>query len=71
MISNVENFATIGRSYEIYTRLREISNGKGPEILKTTYDRESKAKTWCIGVSWDYDLDAFLQITEVSCGERE
>ncbi|CAO3681164.1 unnamed protein product [Umbelopsis ramanniana] len=54
----------IGRSYEIYTRLREISNGKGPEILKTTYDRESKAKTWCIGVSWDYELDDLLQITE-------
>ncbi|KAI9287445.1 VRR-NUC domain-containing protein [Umbelopsis sp. AD052] len=54
----------IGRSYEIYTRLREISNGKGLEILKTVYDRESKAKTWCIGVTWDYELDDLLQITE-------
>lgn len=59
------NITSIGRSCEIYSRLRDISNGKAPEILKEVDARERDMKTWCVGVKWDYTLEQLLQLSEV------
>ncbi|GAB5587815.1 hypothetical protein Unana1_02715 [Umbelopsis nana] len=54
----------VGRSCEIYSRLRDISNGKAPDIIKEVDVRERESKTWCVGVKWDYTLEEILQISE-------
>lgn len=55
----------LGRSFEIYARLRDISNGKAVEILKQVDDRERSSSTSCIGVSWVYTFEQLSQICEV------
>ena len=37
----------------IDARLDEIAAGHAPEIGLATWDRESAAKTWCVGLRWD------------------
>ncbi|KAG2183177.1 hypothetical protein INT43_006172 [Umbelopsis isabellina] len=54
----------VGRSFEIYARLRDISNGKAVEILKQVDERERSSSTSCIGVSWSYTFEQLSQICE-------
>ena len=37
----------------IEARLREIRDGKGPQILQQRDEQYREKETWCIGLSWD------------------
>ena len=37
----------------IEARLREIRDGKGPQILQQHDEQYREKETWCIGLSWD------------------
>ena len=53
------------RRSEINTRLAELENGHGPDILRRTYEREKGRETWCVGLSWAYAVEDILEIVEV------
>ncbi|RUS18970.1 hypothetical protein BC937DRAFT_88121 [Endogone sp. FLAS-F59071] len=52
------------RCYEINRRLCDISNGEFGEILKTVDERERERRTWCVGVSWDYEKQDLSEVAE-------
>jgi fanconi-associated nuclease 1 len=54
------------RRREINTRLAELENGLGHDILKRTYERERKRETWCVGLNWTYTLQDLLEIIKVA-----
>jgi Fanconi-associated nuclease 1 len=53
------------RKDSIDARLKEISNGMGPQLVEKIYAKHSEAKTLCSGLSWDkYSLEQLLEITK-------
>jgi hypothetical protein len=64
------SIGSLGRSFEIYARLRDISNGKAVEFLQYVDERERSSSTSCIGVRWSYTFEELSQICEVSYGKR-
>lgn len=51
----------------IKQRLREIEQGKAPEILAQTDDKYRKNNTMCVGVRWDdYSKEDLVEIVTVS-----
>ena len=53
------------RRSEINSRLVEIENGQGPDILRRNYEREKGRETWCVGLSWVYAVEDLIEIIEV------
>lgn len=54
------------RQQQIETRLAEINDGHGTEILKHHDDQHRPKSTWCIGVRWDlFSQTDLMEIIEV------
>lgn len=53
------------RRSEMNTRLAELENGHGSDILKRTHEREKSRETWCVGLSWTYAVEDLVEIVEV------
>ena len=59
------------RRHAIEERLREIENGKAPEILSQTDDKFRENNTMCVGVRWNefskQDLVEIVTVSQALC----
>ena len=53
----------------IDARVRELEEGKAPDILARVDERERPSETWCVGVHWDFSSEDLLEIVEVSAAD--
>jgi fanconi-associated nuclease 1 len=50
----------------IKTRIKELEEGGGAEILRKVDERERAKNTWCVGVKWEaFSQTDLLEIVEV------
>jgi fanconi-associated nuclease 1 len=55
------------RAKEIQTRISELEEGKGLEILNEVDDRERPNNTWCVGIHWEkFSKMDLLEMVKVS-----
>ena len=57
------------RLSEVNSRLAEISNGQGMDIVKRVWDEHNERKTCVVGLDWSFDINDLLEIVESFGGE--